>query len=274
VTSWGCPRRRRPTVSAPARLRPASAAPHPRAAAAFRPGARSRAPGSTGPPPAPRPLRRRPRPGAACGPLPYRREARAHLRRPLGRGARRAHRERGARRSPRSSARPAGTRHLPRVPRGDGSCSRRSRRSRSPAARPAADPVPQLEARVGLLGRDRPRRPAHRRVPGPARRAHQRDVPEQFFFAVHHEAEDNVRERPAPGTPPRTTRPMYRHVVQRLRATAWTTWSRCWCTWRTSRTPRRAGSRRCTRGTTWSTGSGSTRMRTASRATATAASTS
>ncbi|MEU7908680.1 glycosyl hydrolase [Actinoplanes sp. NPDC049118] len=42
--------------------------------------------------------------------------------------------------------------------------------------------------------------------------------PEQFFFTVHHEAEDNVRERAGSGYQARDYAAMYRHVVERLRA--------------------------------------------------------
>jgi Glycosyl hydrolase family 26 len=45
-----------------------------------------------------------------------------------------------------------------------------------------------------------------------------REFPEQFFFAVYHEAEDNVRERPGSGYTARDYAAMFRHVVQRLRA--------------------------------------------------------
>ncbi|HEY7273330.1 MAG TPA: glycosyl hydrolase [Actinoplanes sp.] len=45
-----------------------------------------------------------------------------------------------------------------------------------------------------------------------------RTFPEQFFFAVHHEAEDNVRPRPGSGYTADDYAAMYRHVVQRLRA--------------------------------------------------------
>jgi hypothetical protein len=42
--------------------------------------------------------------------------------------------------------------------------------------------------------------------------------PEQFFFAVHHEAEDNVREKAGSGYEAEDYAAMFRHVVQRLRA--------------------------------------------------------
>ena len=42
--------------------------------------------------------------------------------------------------------------------------------------------------------------------------------PEQFFFTVHHEAEDNVREKKGSGYEAEDYAAMYRHVVQRLRA--------------------------------------------------------
>jgi hypothetical protein len=45
-----------------------------------------------------------------------------------------------------------------------------------------------------------------------------RTFPEQFFFAVHHEAEDNVRPKPGSGYTANDYAAMYRHVVQRLRA--------------------------------------------------------
>jgi hypothetical protein len=45
-----------------------------------------------------------------------------------------------------------------------------------------------------------------------------RTFPEQFFFAVHHEAEDNVREKAGSGYTAEDYSRMYRHVVQRLRA--------------------------------------------------------
>jgi hypothetical protein len=41
---------------------------------------------------------------------------------------------------------------------------------------------------------------------------------EQFFFTVHHEAEDNVREKSGSGYTAADYAKMYRHVVQRLRA--------------------------------------------------------
>jgi hypothetical protein len=42
--------------------------------------------------------------------------------------------------------------------------------------------------------------------------------PDQFFFAVHHEGENDVRERPGSGYTARDYAAMYRHVIQRLRA--------------------------------------------------------
>jgi hypothetical protein len=42
--------------------------------------------------------------------------------------------------------------------------------------------------------------------------------PEQFFFTVHHEAEDNVREKAGSGYRAEDYAAMFRHVVQRLRA--------------------------------------------------------
>jgi hypothetical protein len=44
------------------------------------------------------------------------------------------------------------------------------------------------------------------------------DFPEQFFFTVHHEAEDNVREKRGSGYEAEDYAAMYKHVVQRLRA--------------------------------------------------------
>jgi Glycosyl hydrolase family 26 len=44
-----------------------------------------------------------------------------------------------------------------------------------------------------------------------------RDFPEQFFFTVYHEAEDNVREKPGSGYTAEDYAAMYRHVVLRLR---------------------------------------------------------
>ena len=41
---------------------------------------------------------------------------------------------------------------------------------------------------------------------------------ERFFFAIHHEAEDQVRERPGSGYTARDYAAMFRHVVKRLRA--------------------------------------------------------
>jgi hypothetical protein len=45
-----------------------------------------------------------------------------------------------------------------------------------------------------------------------------RTFPEQFFFTVHHEAEDNVKEKSGSGYEAEDYAAMYRHVVQRLRA--------------------------------------------------------
>ncbi|WIM97249.1 glycosyl hydrolase [Actinoplanes oblitus] len=45
-----------------------------------------------------------------------------------------------------------------------------------------------------------------------------RDFHEPFFFAIHHEAEDQVRERPGSGYTARDYAAMFRHVVRRLRA--------------------------------------------------------
>ena len=42
--------------------------------------------------------------------------------------------------------------------------------------------------------------------------------PEEFFFTVHHEAEDNVRQKPGSGWTAGDYAAMYRHVVERLRA--------------------------------------------------------
>ena len=42
--------------------------------------------------------------------------------------------------------------------------------------------------------------------------------PEEFFFTVHHEAEDNVREKPGSGYTAKDYSDMFRHVVERLRA--------------------------------------------------------
>jgi Glycosyl hydrolase family 26 len=42
--------------------------------------------------------------------------------------------------------------------------------------------------------------------------------PEQFFFAVHHEGENDVREKAGSGYTARDYAAMYRHVVKRLRA--------------------------------------------------------
>ncbi|WP_433793435.1 glycoside hydrolase family 26 protein [Actinoplanes sp. CA-252034] len=41
---------------------------------------------------------------------------------------------------------------------------------------------------------------------------------ERFFFAIHHEAEDQVREQPGSGYTARDYAAMFRHVVKRLRA--------------------------------------------------------
>ncbi|GIE86729.1 glycosyl hydrolase [Actinoplanes regularis] len=45
-----------------------------------------------------------------------------------------------------------------------------------------------------------------------------RNYREPFFFAIHHEAEDQVRERPGSGYTARDYAAMFRHVVKRLRA--------------------------------------------------------
>ncbi|WP_052311871.1 MULTISPECIES: glycosyl hydrolase [unclassified Actinoplanes] len=45
-----------------------------------------------------------------------------------------------------------------------------------------------------------------------------RDFREPFFFAIHHEAEDQVRERPGSGYTAKDYAAMFRHVVRRLRA--------------------------------------------------------
>ncbi|WP_067496169.1 glycoside hydrolase family 26 protein [Actinoplanes sp. TFC3] len=45
-----------------------------------------------------------------------------------------------------------------------------------------------------------------------------KDFPEQFFFTVHHEAEDNVREKKGSGYTAKDYAAMYRYVVKRLRA--------------------------------------------------------
>ncbi|MET0495712.1 MAG: glycosyl hydrolase [Actinoplanes sp.] len=45
-----------------------------------------------------------------------------------------------------------------------------------------------------------------------------KEFPEQFFFTVHHEAEDNVREKKGSGYTAEDYSDMYRHVVKRLRA--------------------------------------------------------
>ncbi|GAB2599235.1 hypothetical protein Aab01nite_75510 [Paractinoplanes abujensis] len=45
-----------------------------------------------------------------------------------------------------------------------------------------------------------------------------RNFPEQFFFAVHHEGENDVRERAGSGYTARDYAAMYRHVIKRLRA--------------------------------------------------------
>jgi hypothetical protein len=46
----------------------------------------------------------------------------------------------------------------------------------------------------------------------------QQNFPEQFFFTVHHEAEDNVREKAGSGYTAADYAAMFRHVVDRLRA--------------------------------------------------------
>jgi glycosyl hydrolase family 26 len=43
------------------------------------------------------------------------------------------------------------------------------------------------------------------------------EYPEQFFFTVHHEAEDNVKEKKGSGYTAADYADMYRHVVERLR---------------------------------------------------------
>ncbi|AGL14580.1 glycoside hydrolase family 26 protein [Actinoplanes sp. N902-109] len=45
-----------------------------------------------------------------------------------------------------------------------------------------------------------------------------KDFPEQFFFTVHHEAEDNVKEKKGSGYTAKDYAAMYRYVVKRLRA--------------------------------------------------------
>jgi hypothetical protein len=45
-----------------------------------------------------------------------------------------------------------------------------------------------------------------------------KDFPERFFLTVHHEGEDNVREKPGSGHTAEDYAKMYRHVVKRLRA--------------------------------------------------------
>jgi hypothetical protein len=45
-----------------------------------------------------------------------------------------------------------------------------------------------------------------------------KNFPEQFFFAVHHEAEDNIKEKAGSGYTAKDYAGMYRHVVKRLRA--------------------------------------------------------
>jgi len=45
-----------------------------------------------------------------------------------------------------------------------------------------------------------------------------KNFPEQFFFAVHHEGENDVRERAGSGYTARDYAAMYRHVIKRLRA--------------------------------------------------------
>ncbi|HEX2297749.1 MAG TPA: glycosyl hydrolase, partial [Pseudonocardiaceae bacterium] len=44
------------------------------------------------------------------------------------------------------------------------------------------------------------------------------NFPEDFFFTVHHEAEDNVKEKPGSGYTAKDYAAMYRYVVERLRA--------------------------------------------------------
>ena len=44
------------------------------------------------------------------------------------------------------------------------------------------------------------------------------EFPEQFFFTVHHEAEDNVKEKKGSGYTAKDYSAMYRYVVKRLRA--------------------------------------------------------
>jgi hypothetical protein len=46
----------------------------------------------------------------------------------------------------------------------------------------------------------------------------EKNFPEEFFFTVHHEAEDNVKEKPGSGYTARDYAAMYRYVVRRLRA--------------------------------------------------------
>jgi Glycosyl hydrolase family 26 len=43
------------------------------------------------------------------------------------------------------------------------------------------------------------------------------NFPEEFFFTVYHEAEDNVREKPGSGYTAENYAAMYRHVIKRLR---------------------------------------------------------
>jgi hypothetical protein len=45
-----------------------------------------------------------------------------------------------------------------------------------------------------------------------------KNYPEEFFFTVHHEAEDNVKEKPGSGYTAKDYAAMYRYVVRRLRA--------------------------------------------------------
>ena len=45
-----------------------------------------------------------------------------------------------------------------------------------------------------------------------------KNFPEDFFFAVHHEGEDNVRQKPGSGYTAEDYAAMFRHVVERLRA--------------------------------------------------------
>ena len=45
-----------------------------------------------------------------------------------------------------------------------------------------------------------------------------KNYPEEFFFTVHHEAEDNVKEKPGSGYTAKDYSKMFRYVVERLRA--------------------------------------------------------